>query len=176
MQRTLATGLVLTSAFGLGLADEEIDPILNEESSGSGAQVDPGHGFGSGDLDGYIESWVFVSIPDAGTYTLREVLEEGSDGWAALAAYGEPIESYEPVNVFTPNVSMNNLGLVVLMPAIVCLGDFNSDGAVDAEDLVIFAGLFIEGNILADLTGDGVLDMADQFLFFELAVAGCQGA
>ncbi len=174
MHRTLATGLVLTGAFGLGLADEEIDPVLNEESSGSGAQVDPGHGFGDGALDGYIESWIFVSIPDAGTYPLREVLEEGSAGWEALASYGEPIESFEPVHLLTPNVSTNNLGVVVLMPAEqACPGDFNGDGVIDAADLVIFAGLFIAGDAGADLNNDGAVDVADQLLFFELAMAGC---
>jgi len=167
---------VMTSSFGLFLADEEADPILNHASWDAGAQVDPGHGFGAGDLDGYIESWVFVSIPDAGTYTLREVLEEGSDGWAAFAAYGEPIESYEPVSIFTHSANGNNSGIEVLMPAARCAGDFNDDGVIDIEDILLFAELFLHSDPQADLNGDGVIDLDDQFVFFGLMIDGCDGS
>ncbi len=173
MHRTLMTGLVLTGTFGLGLADEEVNPILNEESSGSGAQIDSGHEFGNGELEGYIESWVYVFIPGEGTYTLREVLEEGSVGWAAFVAYGEPIESYEPVSIFTHSVNGNNSGIEVLMPIVECHGDFNDDGVIDIHDILIFSDWFLVGDLQADINGDGLIDLSDQFAFFELMLDGC---
>ncbi len=178
MHCTLMTGLVLTGTFGFGLVGEGINPIfnpmpLNEESSGSGAQVDSGHELEDGKLDGYIESWVYVFIPGAGTYTLREVLEEGSAGWDAFAAYGEPIESYELVSIFTHSVNGNNSGIEVLVPVGGCPGDFNDDGVIDIHDILIFADWFLGGDLRADINGDGLIDLFDQFAFFELMLDGC---
>jgi uncharacterized protein (TIGR03790 family) len=39
--------------------------------------------------------------------------------------------------------------------------DLNSDGVVDAADLVIFYSLLYSGDLSADFNGDGIVDMAD---------------
>jgi len=125
------------------------------------------------DAQEMVEAWIYLTVPNHGTYRLRDVLTEGSAGWAAFADYGEPIESYEPINIFTPNLSPNRIGLVVLMPIVYCMGDFNFDRIIDAQDLVLFAQAYLAGDLSADLTGDGQIDIADQLFFFELATGGC---
>jgi subtilisin-like proprotein convertase family protein len=46
-----------------------------------------------------------------------------------------------------------------------CPGDVNANGVVNGEDLAIFIGWYIEGNLLADITGDGVITFADMLAF-----------
>jgi len=173
MHFILAATLVMTSSLCSFAPEEDADPIVNEESSGDSQAEDLDEGFSFDDFDVYIEPWIYVSIPEFGMFSLREVLDEGTDGWDAFLAYGDPIESYESINIFTPSADAHNAGIVVLMPRVECLGDFNSDGVVDVSDLVIFAQAYIDGDLVADLTNDGVLDIADQILFFNLAMMGC---
>lgn len=163
----------MTNSLCLISADEQADPIVIPDSSDSTPMGSREDGVWTGGIDGYIEAWMFVSIPEFGTFSLLEVLEEGSAGWDAFAAFGEPIESYEPIDIFIPIANTNNAGVTVLMPVVSCLGDFNYDGIVDSGDLVVFAQAYIDGDQLADITYDGNIDIADQLLFFDLATSGC---
>jgi len=172
MHMVLATTLLMTNALCLLPAQDQPNPQPVGDSS-TDAQVDAGDGFSADDLDGYVESWVFVSIPEFGTYALREVLDVGSVGWDAFIAFGEPMTSYEPINIFTNNSTMMSTGVMVMMPIVDCLGDFDHDGVVDAGDLMVFAQAYVDGDLAADITSDGNLDIADQLLFFELATLGC---
>jgi len=116
---------------------------------------------------------MYISIPDAGTFPLREVLQAGTSGWEAFVDYGQPLEAYEPVSIFTVQTRPNSNGVIVLMPIVHCLGDFNDDDVVNAADITPFIQAFLHGEPEADLTGDGILDVQDQFLFLELASMGC---
>ncbi|USN98274.1 MAG: hypothetical protein H6810_08805 [Phycisphaeraceae bacterium] len=54
-----------------------------------------------------------------------------------------------------------------------CLADLTGDGILDLADVQLFISSFIAGNLLADVTGDGILDLADVQLFVASFVAGC---
>ena len=53
--------------------------------------------------------------------------------------------------------------------------DITADRAVAMDDLAAYADRFLSGNPLADLTGDGVLDLADIVEYIALFQAGCVG-
>ena len=125
------------------------------------------------DADDYIEPWVYVAVPDGGTFSMREVAIEGTPGWDAFLLFDLPIEHYEPVYVLSSDTSTSNVRVMVLMPSEHCLGDFNDDGTTDAGDLLLFVQAYVAQDIAADLTGNGVIDIFDQFLFFQLALMDC---
>jgi len=125
------------------------------------------------DTQGFIEPWMYVSVPENGTYTLRDVLEEGTDGWNAFMSYGLSIDAYEPISIFTTQSPTNYNGIVVLVPQEDCLGDFNNDDVVDELDIILFAQAYAQGDAAADLTNDGVVDVQDHMLFIQLASMGC---
>ena len=54
-----------------------------------------------------------------------------------------------------------------------CLADFNSDGAVDGDDVIAFFFAWDTGQSDADVTGDDATDGDDVILFFERWDAGC---
>ncbi|MBZ0170872.1 MAG: hypothetical protein K8E66_00680, partial [Phycisphaerales bacterium] len=54
-----------------------------------------------------------------------------------------------------------------------CLADLNGDGILDLQDVQLFIGAFLAGDLLADVTGDGILDLADVQTFVASFVAGC---
>lgn len=131
------------------------------------------NGFSIDDLVGYEESWIYVSVPEYGNFLLREVLEVGTRGWYAVESFGVPIEQYVPAYAFTTNPTRTNNGVVILIPEPHCLGDFNNDGVVNAADITLFTMAYIAGDLSADLTGNGILDIFDQILFIQLATMGC---
>lgn len=53
--------------------------------------------------------------------------------------------------------------------------DITADRVIAMDDLAAFADRFLAGNPLADLTGDGVLDLADIVGYIALFEAGCGG-
>ena len=53
--------------------------------------------------------------------------------------------------------------------------DVMADRVIAMDDLAAFADRFLAGNPLADLTGDGVLDLADIVGYIALFEAGCGG-
>lgn len=156
---SLLIGLGLFGSSAIGVLD------ISDDSNDDSTQSD--------DTQDYIEPWMYISLPDAGTYSMREVLEEGTPGWDAFALAGHPIEDYEPTEIFMTNTVMNSHGIVVLMLAQHCLGDFNDDGQVNAGDIALFTHAYLEGDLAADLTGNGVVDIFDQLFFIELANMGC---
>jgi hypothetical protein len=54
-----------------------------------------------------------------------------------------------------------------------CLSDFNFDGGVDGEDVVVFFQSWEGGDFRADLSRDGGVDGQDLFVFFEHWERGC---
>ena len=155
----LLIGLGLSSA----LANESTDTAdgtPNDNTQSDSAEV-------------YVEPWMYISLPDGGIYSMREVLKVGTPGWDAFVLAGHPIENYDPTDIFMTNTLRNSYGIVVLMLAQRCLGDFNDDGVVDARDIVLYAQAFLEGDLAADLTGNGIIDIFDQLFFIELANTGC---
>jgi len=148
----------------LQASQDIIDPPSNS---------DTGTGYSYSDLQGYVESWVFVSVPEVGVFSLREVLEIGTPGWQAFMDHGLPLDGYEPINVFSAGPSQSNAGVVVLMPEQHCLGDFNGDDVITNDDMVLFADAYFANDPAADLTGNGTIDIYDQFLFISLISMGC---
>ncbi|GMU37925.1 MAG: hypothetical protein HS102_11545 [Planctomycetia bacterium] len=56
---------------------------------------------------------------------------------------------------------------------IYCSGDLNLNGELDDEDVRLFDAAFAEKRCEADLTGDDVVDNADEKLFREIRARGC---
>lgn len=54
-----------------------------------------------------------------------------------------------------------------------CLADFNSDGGVDADDIIAFFASWDAGEIAADFNGDGGVDSDDVIAFFTRWDSGC---
>lgn len=55
----------------------------------------------------------------------------------------------------------------------VCLADVNGDGILDLGDISAFVDKFLAGNDDADINGDEVLDNGDIFAFVDLFQSGC---
>jgi hypothetical protein len=55
----------------------------------------------------------------------------------------------------------------------VCEADLTLDGVLDLADLQRFVASFVNGNALADRNADGLLDLADVQAFIDGFVAGC---
>ena len=53
--------------------------------------------------------------------------------------------------------------------------DLTADRDVTLDDAIAYAARFSDGNALADLTDDGVLDLADIAAFLSLYADGCPG-
>ena len=129
--------------------------------------------FTADDLEVFSELWAYIYLPEAGLYPLGDLNDVESSGWAAFMSYGLPISSFEPVNMVATNPTRTNSGLLVLMPVVICIGDFDGDGDVNAGDILLFAQAYVDGDLSADLTGDGVIDIWDQIFFLQLVSAGC---
>ncbi|USN98268.1 MAG: hypothetical protein H6810_08775 [Phycisphaeraceae bacterium] len=54
-----------------------------------------------------------------------------------------------------------------------CIADLNGDGLLDLVDVNLFVGAFVGGDPLADLNDDGLLDLLDIGLFVNAFAAGC---
>jgi len=54
-----------------------------------------------------------------------------------------------------------------------CVADLTGDGALDIFDVFAFLDLFNAGDLGADITGDGTLDIFDVFGYLDLFNAGC---
>ncbi len=130
-------------------------------------------GTNAGNADDYISPWVYVAVPEGGTYTMREVAIEGTPGWDAFMLFDLGIEQYEPVHMLSSGTSTPGIRVVMWMPTEHCLGDFNDDGTTNAGDLLMFIQAYVAQDIAADLTGNGAIDIFDQFLFFQLVVMDC---
>ncbi|MEZ6317761.1 MAG: GC-type dockerin domain-anchored protein [Phycisphaerales bacterium] len=54
-----------------------------------------------------------------------------------------------------------------------CPADINGDGVLNLDDINLFAGAFLAGDLAADMNGDGVLNLDDINLFAAGFLAGC---
>lgn len=149
--------------------------------------VTPGHGelpenpndlntnglYTTDQIEVFSELWAFIYLPEMGLFPLGDLVNEGSSGWMAFTSFGLPISSFEPVSMVTINPTRTNLGLVVLMPAETCIGDFDGDGLVNAGDIMLFSQAYVSGDLSADLTGDGEVNIWDQIFFLQLVSVGC---
>jgi len=153
-------------------ANEPTNPQYAEES-GPSDSYNSNQGFSNDDREEYVESWVYVFLPGSGTFTLREILSEGTAAAVAFADYGRSLESFEQTNLMAHSPNQSIGGLVLLVPPSRCPADFDFDGDVDTDDLVAFAQAFVGQDMTADLNGDGVINLDDQFEFFGQASAGC---
>ncbi len=163
--------LILASSVGIHLVSLDV-PSFDDQHGISDEDLSDGS-YSPGQAEDYIESWLYMHIPDFGTFTLREVLEEGTLGHDAFGTFGYPIEDFEPIELMTTNPTQNNNGIVVYMLAEHCLGDFNDDGTVNIGDLSLFTIAYSEGDLIADLTGNGEVDIFDQIFFIQLLSMGC---
>ena len=54
-----------------------------------------------------------------------------------------------------------------------CLADINGDGAIDIFDFLAYQDLFVTSSPRADLTGDGSFDIFDFLMYQNMFVTGC---
>ncbi len=54
-----------------------------------------------------------------------------------------------------------------------CPADLSGDGIVDISDVFLFLNAYNSGDLLADFTGDGLVDISDVFAFLTSFNAGC---
>jgi len=54
-----------------------------------------------------------------------------------------------------------------------CPADLTGDGVVDADDFFLFLSFFAAGDPRADINGDGVIDTDDFYDFLDLFAQGC---
>ena len=54
-----------------------------------------------------------------------------------------------------------------------CVADLTGDGVIDSEDFFLYLDLFVVGDARADINGDGNIDSDDFFAYLDAFVAGC---
>lgn len=69
--------------------------------------------------------------------------------------------------------SSTSLLVSLALNTIGCIGDFNTDGGVDGQDVAAFFSVWESGEANADINADGGIDGQDLFEFFERWSAGC---
>lgn len=158
------------------IAAPSVAESSNDDQSNQGSQDGQNGSSSSGDPQVRQEHWEYVRIPRFGIASLQRVLEVGSSANLAFLDVGEPIENYQPVALHAPIASVNNGAAVVYMLPERCLGDYNNNGYIDLEDVATFAYAYFSGDIAADLSGDGQIDVRDQILFLHLATIPCYSA
>jgi probable HAF family extracellular repeat protein len=94
-------------------------------------------------------------------------LIDPATGWRLLIATGVNDDGYIVGQGRNPQGRLR--GFVLTPP---CRTDFNRDGGIDGEDVVVFFDYFSGGAPEADLNYDGGIDGADIQRFFELWEAG----
>ncbi|MBL4697243.1 MAG: hypothetical protein JKX70_00265 [Phycisphaerales bacterium] len=171
----ISTSSLIAHSNASTLNDDPVgDPETQTETDDTDNLDDGGGGSAQSiDEQDFIEPWMYLTVPEDATYSLREVLTFGTPGWEAFGSSGYQLDEFEPIHVFAELPTLNNGGIVILMIVDRCLGDFNGNGMVDAGDIILFAHAYFAGDIEADLTRDGVIDFDDQSLFLELVRMGC---
>ena len=154
-------------------SSQDVDADLNDGSSGDDGEFNNDTSFDFDDSSDHIPHWIYVSVPALGTYSLRQVMTEGSDGWLAVESFGDPIDTYQSVTILNSSNIQMDYGIVMLMPTPGCLGDYDDSGHVDAVDLYAFVEFYSTRDIEADLNMDSVVNINDQILFFSLVSRAC---
>ncbi len=54
-----------------------------------------------------------------------------------------------------------------------CVADFNGDGIVNTQDVILFLNAWVAGEASADINGDGAVNTLDFILYLNLWTAGC---
>lgn len=144
--------------------------MISDQNNGSNPDTDTDQ---PDDPEIRFEDWVFVSIPDFGIVPMQDAMDPSSESNLAMMLHGAPFEAYEPVSVHATNQDRNNGAVLIYMLPQRCLGDFNSDGIVNLYDTALFVELFLAGDLRADLTFDGVVDVLDQMAFILLTTMPC---
>lgn len=159
----------------VGTPDTEYAGLLLVEGGASGAPSDTSatQGVDRDLMRERQEQWLYVSLPTFGNFTLQEVLEEGTEGWQAFQTIGKPLDEFEPVPMHAPIASTSNNAIVVYMLPEHCLGDFNDDGSVDAQDSPYFMAAYMRLDLAADLNRNGFVEVFDQLTFVQLLTVGC---
>ena len=118
--------------------------------------------------------WLYVAFPGFGTFTLEEVQTKDTDGWRILQGFGGSIEDFQPIPLMTPAPTQESGAIIIFMPTSQsCGGDFNSDGAVDLFDVLMFIAAFETGHPSADLDADGEITFFDLIVFIGRFSSGC---
>jgi WD40 repeat protein len=83
----------------------------------------------------------------------------------------------DPVQTGSYSLTISNPcgpNATIAVPVVViCLADFNRDGAVDSDDVISFFGLWDASTVAADVNNDGGIDSDDVILFFDRWDVGC---
>ena len=66
-----------------------------------------------------------------------------------------------------------NYGMSIRVGATLCSADFNADGSVDGDDVIVFFGAWDLGQLAADMNRDGSTDGDDVIEFFSDWDSGC---
>ncbi|MEX0877173.1 MAG: hypothetical protein WD114_06910 [Phycisphaerales bacterium] len=114
------------------------------------------------------QEWIFVSLPGYGNASLHEANDVGSAAWHALQDLGMSLSDFDLVEMHGRFTNSTNSGILLLIPPSSCLGDYTNDGLVNAMDGMLFAQAYVAGDLIADLTGNGRIDVYDQVIFFHL--------
>lgn len=131
---------------------------------------------GSNGYETRFEPWMFVSVPQHGIVPLQDVMDEASEAFHAFMDIGEPLDSYQPVDMLGTNQNAHNGAVVVYILPLNCLGDYNGDHVVNTYDLSYFIEYYVNQDPEADLTRDGRVDLRDQTLFVALTSLPCYDA
>ncbi len=120
-----------------------------------------------------------VSVGGATTYRWKKdgINLFNAGAYAGVTTPTLTIHANDPSQSGSYTLAITNpCGVTTTIPAVVevsCAADWNGDGGVDGDDVILFFQQWDENNSEADFTGDGSVDGDDVIGFFERWDAGC---
>ncbi|TVQ79100.1 MAG: hypothetical protein EA380_05025 [Phycisphaeraceae bacterium] len=103
--------------------------------------------------------------------------------WATPVQSANPLNPNQPGLVWGSTLQLDSTGwqpLGIKIPFVIrgsggspCAADLTGDGVVDADDFFLFLQLFASGDPRADINEDGVIDADDFFGYLTLFAQGC---
>jgi hypothetical protein len=130
---------------------------------------------------------VFEVVASGGTDRSYQWRREGVDLTDGVTPFGSAIVGSETPTLTVSDVRTGDAGRFDCVVTngcgpttsrwarldVVCVADFDRDGAVDTRDVVAFLNAWVGGDASADLNGDGHVDTRDVVAFLNLWTPGC---